>query len=183
MRKLKGKILPIRYYGDKSLRKATEPVSELTEEIKQFIVDLTRTMYEKDGVGLSAPQVGSSLKIFIVDPFWSQEGKKKNPFVFINPKFLEFKGEISKEEGCLSFPEIYAKVNRAQNVVIEALNENWEKIKYEAEDLFSRVLQHEYDHLEGILFVDRVSKLKRIVFLKKLQELEKTTDENGVNIG
>ena len=183
MRKLKGKILPIRYYGDKVLRRATEPVTQLTEEIKQFIADLTRTMYEKDGVGLSAPQVGISLKIFVVDPFWSQEGKKKNPFVFINPKFLEFNGEISKEEGCLSFPEIYAKVNRAQTAVIEALNEKWEKVRYEAEDLFSRALQHEYDHLDGILFIDRVSKLKQIVFLKKLKELEKTTDENGVNIG
>lgn len=174
MRKRKGKILPIKIYGEAVLRKKAEPVTELTEEVKQFIADLTETMYEKDGVGLAAPQVGRSLRIFVVDPFWFKEENKKNPFVLINPEFKEFEGEEIMEEGCLSLPDIYAKVTRARKVIIEGYNENWEKVRIEAEDLFARALQHENDHLDGILFVDRVPKIKRISFLKELKKLEQS---------
>jgi peptide deformylase len=174
MRKLKGNILPIKIYGEEVLRKKAKPVAELSDEIKQFIADLTKTMYEKDGVGLAAPQVGRSLRIFVVDPFWFKEGNKKQPFVLINPEFKEFAGEETMEEGCLSLPEIYAKVTRAKKVIIEGYNENWEKIRIEAEDLFARALQHENDHLDGILFVDKVPKLKRISFLKELKKLEQS---------
>jgi len=181
MKKLKGKILPVKLYGEEVLRKKSESVKELTEEIKQFIVDLTETMYEKDGVGLAAPQVGRSLRIFVIDPFWFKENGKKNPFVLINPEFIEFEGEISMEEGCLSLPNIYAKVVRAEKVIIEGYNQNWEKVKIEADDLFARALQHEYDHLEGILFVDKVPKLKRIPFLKELKKLEQQVKNSDLN--
>ena len=174
MRKLKGKILPVKIYGEEVLRRKAKPVTELTDELKQFIADLTKTMYEKDGVGLAAPQLGRSVRIFVVDPFWFKEGNKKQPFVLINPEFKEFEGEETMEEGCLSLPDIYAKVTRARKVIIEGYNENWEKIRIEAEDLFARALQHENDHLDGILFVDKVPKLKRISFLKELKKLEQS---------
>ncbi len=183
MKKRKAEILPIRIYGDKTLREVAEPVDEITEDIQEFIEDLTYTMYEKDGVGLAAPQVGRSLRIFVIDPFWFKEGGKKNPIVLINPEFIEFKGEVDSEEGCLSLPEIYDKVKRADKVVIKGLNEKGKEVKYDAEGLFSRSLQHEFDHLEGVLFIDKIPKLKKIVHMKKLSDLKKTTDENGINVG
>ncbi|MBL7149256.1 MAG: peptide deformylase [Candidatus Cloacimonetes bacterium] len=183
MKRKKPDLLPIRIYGDKTLRKIAEPVAEITPEIEDFINDLVHTMYEKDGVGLAAPQVGRSLRIFVVDPFWFREGGEKNPKVLVNPEFLEFEGQIELEEGCLSLPEIYEKVMRARKVIIKGLNENGEKVHYETEGLFARAVQHENDHLDGILFTDKVPKLKKILLRKKLNELKSTTDENGINIG
>jgi len=183
MKERKPQILPIRIYGDRTLRKVAEPVKEITPELKEFIEDLVLTMYETDGVGLAAPQVGNSVRIFVVDAFWFQEDGKKDPVVLINPEFTEFEGQIEHEEGCLSLPKIYEKVVRAEKVKIKGLNENWEEVQYEADELFSRALQHEYDHLDGILFIDKIPKLKRIFLKKKLRELESSTDRNGVNKG
>ncbi len=183
MRNQKPNNLHIRLYGDKTLREVAKSVTEFTDEIKNFIDDLVFTMYEKDGVGLAAPQVGRSFRIFVIDPFWFNDEGKKNPLVLINPEFKEFQGEVESEEGCLSLPGIFESVKRAEKVIIEGLNEKGEKVRYEADGLFSRALQHEYDHLNGILFVDKVPKLKRIFLKKKLHELQSTTDENGKNIG
>jgi peptide deformylase len=175
-------ILPIRVIGDKILRKKAAEITENSEELQEYIRNLIFTMYEEDGVGLAAPQTGKSLRIFVVDPYWYREGHEKNPRVLINPEFKEFSGEEIDDEGCLSVPGIYAKVPRAERVIIEALNEKFEKVRYEAEGFFARNLQHEYDHLDGILFVDKVAPLQRIVFAKKLKELESGIDENGINI-
>ena len=182
MKKRNPELLPIRIYGDKTLQKKAEPVTQITNEIKNFIDDLVYTMYEKEGVGLAAPQVGISLRIFVVDPFWYNEEGEKNPIVMVNPEFIEFEDQTEFEEGCLSLPEIYDKVVRASKVTIKGLNEKGKEVKYRAEGLFSRALQHEYDHLDGILFIDKISKLKRIFLKKKLNDLSKTTDANGVNL-
>ncbi len=179
----KNKILDIRIYGDNVLRQTARPVKEITPEIEQFIQNLIATMYEKDGVGLAAPQVGKSLRIFVVDPFWVQKNGKKTPLVFINPEFIEFVGNESNEEGCLSIPDVFENVNRAKKVIIEGINEKGEKIKYTAEGLFSRSLQHEYDHLEGILFIDKIAPIKKMFNKKKLRELQSSTDKKGINIG
>jgi peptide deformylase len=175
-------LLPIRIIGDKILRQKAAEVAELTDEIRKFIKNLIHTMYIEDGIGLAAPQVGRSLRIFVVDPYWYKEGYDKNPRVMINPRFLEFSGEETEEEGCLSLPEIYGPVSRAEKVVIEGLNENFEKIQVEAEDLFARSLQHENDHLDGILFIDKVPTFKRMILNKKVMELQKMTNEKGENI-
>ena len=175
--------LHIRLYGDKTLRTVAKSVTEFTDEVKNFIEDLVFTMYEKDGVGLAAPQVGRSLRIFVVDPFWFNEDGKKNPLVLVNPEFKEFHGEIESDEGCLSLPRIFEPVQRAESVIIEALNEKGKKVRYEADGLFARALQHEFDHLDGILFVDKIPKLKRIFLKKKLHDIQRATDENGRNIG
>ncbi len=180
--KNKKQLLKIRIYGDKTLSKIAESVKEITPEIQEFIQNLTHTMYVKDGIGLAAPQVGVSLRIFVVDPFWYKEGNKKNPIVFINPEFIEFEGEETEEEGCLSLPDIFERVSRAEKVVITAFDENFKKITLEAEGILARALQHEYDHLEGILFVEKISKLRQVFIKKKLKELAKSTNENGENI-
>ena len=183
MKNRKPNNLHIRLYGDKTLREVAKPVTEFTDDVKNFIEDLVFTMYEKDGVGLAAPQVGRSLRIFVVDPFWFNEGGTKNPLVLVNPEFKEFHGEIESDEGCLSLPKIFEPVQRAESVIIEALNEKGKKVRYEADGLFARALQHEFDHLEGILFIDKIPKLKRIFLKKKLHDLQRTTDKNGRNIG
>lgn len=172
----------LRVIGDKSLRKVAEPVSKITTEVKQLISDLKEIMYRQEGIGLAAPQIGVSKRIFVVDPFWYKDGNPKDPIVCINPEFIEFIGEDTAEEGCLSLPGIYEKVTRAEEVIIEALNEKNEKFRIKADGMFARVLQHEYDHLEGILFVDKVPKMKRIFISRAIKELEKETNEEGVNI-
>lgn len=174
--------LPVRVIGDKVLRQKAARVENNSDELQEFIQNLIFTMYEDDGVGLAAPQVGRSQRIFVVDPYWYREGHSKKPLVFINPEFIEFSGEDIEEEGCLSVPNIFAKVPRAERVVIEALNEKFQKIRIEAEGFFARSLQHENDHLDGILFVDKIPAVKRMVFNKKIKILKSFTDENGVNI-
>lgn len=174
--------LPVRVVGDKVLRQKAAEVKENSEELQEFIQDLIFTMYEDDGVGLAAPQVGRSERIFVVDPYWYREGHTKKPLVIINPEFMEFSGEETDDEGCLSVPGIFSKVPRAERVVIEGLNENFQKVRYEAEGFFARSLQHENDHLDGILFIDKIPPLQRMMHNKKIKLLESFTDENGVNI-
>ena len=183
MKDNRPEILPIRIYGDKVLRQRSEPVQKITPEIQEFIADLVHTMYETDGIGLAANQVGRALRIIAVDAFWFKENGKKNPVVLINPEFIEFDGSTDMEEGCLSLPDIYEKVPRAEWVKIRGLNEKGEQMEYEGEGLFARALQHEYDHLDGILFIDKISKLKKMMLKKKLNDLQSTTYEDGVNIG
>lgn len=183
MKRVNPEILPVRIVGDKILHQKAEPVSCFDEELEEFIADLTETMYVKDGIGLASPQVGKSLRIFVVDPFWYLEGRDKNPIVLINPEFVKFEGEIEGEEGCLSIPDVFASVVRAEKVEIKGLNEKGETVKYVADGMFARVLQHEYDHLEGILFIDKVPRLKRISFAKRVKELKSRVDDRGINIG
>ena len=183
MKAKKVKILPVRIYGDETLRKVAKPVVEFDDKLRDFVADLTATMYKKDGVGLAAPQVGISLRIFVVDPDWFREGAQKNPHIFINPEFKEFVDSAVNEEGCLSLPGIFEKVTRAEKIVIEAFDENGHKFSVAADGLFGRAIQHEYDHLEGILFIDKIAKLRKIFIRKALKELQKTTDKKGVNIG
>ncbi|MDY6896374.1 MAG: peptide deformylase [Thermotogota bacterium] len=182
MKKNKANLLPIRIVGDKVLRKKAKKVEKMDNEVLDFIQDLTYTMYKTDGVGLAAPQVGKSIRIFVVDPFWYREGHSKNPYVFINPKIIELEGETESEEGCLSLPGIFEKVPRAEKVVVEATNPEGERKLYTAEGLFAISIQHENDHLDGILFVDKIAKLRKMLIQRKINELKKTTDENGINI-
>ena len=180
--KRKSKLLPVRIIGDKVLSSKAKPVEKITNEIKNFIDDLTYTMYERDGVGLAAPQVGKSLRIFVIDVNWTETGKK-NPIVCINPKFLKMTGSATNEEGCLSIPDVYVDVKRPSYVLFEATNLKGKRFRLESnDDLLARALQHEYDHLDGILFVDRASKFRLIPVNKKIKNLINQTDEDGTNI-
>lgn len=173
-------VLPVRLYGDKCLRKVSKEVHNIDSETLDFIADLIETMYAKDGIGLAAPQVGENIRIFVVDPQWFETGERK-PIVFINPTFKSIEGVEVDEEGCLSLPDITSEVPRAKTITIEAINEKGELVRHQAEGLFSRAIQHEFDHLEGVLFIDRVSKLKQLMLKTKLKKIENLTDNNGVN--
>lgn len=154
-------IMRILHYGEKELRQKSKKVDKITEEIKTLVKNMFETMYNANGIGLAAPQVGINLQIFITDV-------DNNPLVFINPEIIHTEGKEIKEEGCLSFPGLYELVARASKVVVKAVNLEGQEFKLEAENLLARAIQHEYDHLNGVLIIDRISKARRIQIKKEL---------------
>ena len=141
-------------YGEKSLREPSKEVHKVSKKITELVQDLLDTMYAQNGVGLAAPQIGQNLRVFVIDV--SSNNEPLNPIVFINPKIIKKSGGIIMEEGCLSFPEAYAKVKRYKNVMVKALDVHGKSFVLEAKDgsLLARAIQHENDHLDGILFID-----------------------------
>jgi len=160
-------------YPNPILRKKCEEVRAITREIKNLALDMIEVMTENEGVGLAAPQLGELKRIIAVHPIQEhslKEKSEKKPQVFINPKIIKKSKEtIIDEEGCLSFPGLFLKIKRAKEVEIEALNENGKKIRVRVEGLPARIFQHEIDHLDGILFIDRISFWQRFKIRKKLK--------------
>jgi len=165
-------ILEIKKYPNPVLREKCQEVQELTEEIKKINQDMLETMITNQGIGLAAPQVGVLKRIIVVHPISArtpEEIAARKPQVFINPKITKKSREtIIDEEGCLNFPGLFLKIKRAKEVEIEALNEKGEKISLKIEGLPARVFQHEIDHLDGILFIDRLSFWQKLKFKLKL---------------
>lgn len=147
-------ILKIIEYGNPFLRQETKEVTKVSKKIKNLISDMLETMYKANGVGLAAPQVGESYRIFVTDV--SDPKGPIDPMVFINPKIIKKSGAISSYEGCLSFPKAYTTVRRYKNILVKALDINGRPFIKEAKDgeLLARAVQHEFDHLEGKLFID-----------------------------
>jgi peptide deformylase len=166
-------ILDIVTFGKPVLRKKTIEITEITPELKQLAVDMLETMYDAPGVGLAAPQVAQSIRLFVVDVS-SSEAEKKEPYVFFNPVITPETRPIEMEEGCLSVPGIYANVMRPEIITVTALDINGKPFELNhVEGLFSRCIQHEMDHLNGILFVDKISPSDRIMVENKLKKLAK----------
>jgi peptide deformylase len=168
-------ILPVTAYGHPVLRKKATPIDKDYPDLDKFINDLWETMYKTDGVGLAAPQVNRSIRVFAIDaaPFVSNypeaEGFKK---LFINAEILERDGEdLSYQEGCISIPDIHEDVVRKTKVLMRWQDENWEQHEEWIEGINARVVQHEYDHLEGILFTDHLSSLRKMVLKRKLSDI------------
>ena len=147
-------VLKIITYGDDVLRTPCKEVSKVSKKIKNLAMDLLDTMYKANGVGLAAPQVGESLRMFVIDV--SDPKGPIDPMVFINPKIIKKSGAINSYEGCLSFPQAYTDVRRYANVMVKALDINGRPFIKEAKDgeLLARAIQHEFDHLDGKLFID-----------------------------
>jgi peptide deformylase len=154
------RILDIRVLGDPILRQNTVPVREITHELRTLVSDMFETMHHARGIGLAAPQVGRTERLAVIEI----EGE---PLVVINPEILETSGKAKAEEGCLSIPDIYADVERPKEVVVRAMDQDWQEIEVSADDLLARCLQHEIDHLDGRLFLDYLSVLKRTAALTK----------------
>lgn len=146
-------IRKVREIGEEILGKKAKEVKKIDDNILELINDMIETMYEENGVGIAAPQVGSLKRIFIVDV---SENEDDMPYIFINPEILELEGEQEDYEGCLSVPGKRGLVKRAKKVKVRAFDINMEEFILEAEDLFARAILHEYDHLEGVLYVDKV---------------------------
>jgi len=177
-------VLPIVAYGDPVLKKVGEEIDEDYPGLKELIANMWETMYEASGVGLAAPQVGKSIRLFIVDasPFAEDEEyseKDRKVFenfkkVFINPYIVEETGdEWPFNEGCLSIPDIREEVNRKPKVVLNYLDESFVEHEETFEGVPARIIQHEYDHIDGVLFTDRISPLKKRALKKKLTNIAK----------
>ncbi len=159
----------LRYYGDPVLRRKASPVAQVTPEVLELARGMYDVMYAARGVGLAAPQVGVSQRVFVVD-VESEEGVRVKR-VFVNPVLVAKEGSMIGEEGCLSIPGLYADVKRAAHVVFEALDEGGALFRVEAEGMLARALQHELDHLDGVLFVDRLSIIRRKLLEPKLEKI------------
>ncbi|HSJ14551.1 MAG TPA: peptide deformylase [Longimicrobiales bacterium] len=154
--------------GDPVLRQPAAPVATIGAETRALIADMFDTMYAEEGVGLAAPQVGVSERIIVVDPH--EEGVA--PFALVNPVIREASAETDRaEEGCLSIPGLKELVERSLRVVVEGLDPQGTPVRREAEGLLARILQHEIDHIDGVLFLDRVSPLKRRLLLERWKKL------------
>ncbi len=166
----------IRPYGDLVLREKALPVQEITDVERKLAADMLTMMYASPiGVGLAAPQVGVLKRLIVIDV--DRNDPEGSPLVLFNPKIQSMEGETIKEEGCLSFPNITANVKRAAKVVVTAQNIDGEPIRVEGEALLARALQHEIDHLDGILFIDYVSGLKRQLLRGKLRKLQQQSQQ------
>jgi peptide deformylase len=170
-------VLPILVYPHPKLRTVAEPVEEVDDDVKKIVDDMAETMYAAPGVGLAAPQVGISKRIFVVDT--ASEGEAPNLLVFINPRFVTKEGDIVWEEGCLSFPGIHEEVKRAEHVVVQALDRDGNPFEIDAEGLTAVALQHEYDHLDGVLIVDHVSYFKKRQIERDLKRRAQKLKEAG----
>ncbi len=176
-------ILPIVAYGDMVLRKRAKTIDQNSLDVKKLSDDMFETMYESSGVGLAAPQIGQSIRLFVVDgePFNEDEDDAdKDPSligfkkVFINPEMLEEEGdEWAFEEGCLSIPGIRADVYRPERIKIKYVDLDWKEHIEEYDGMAARIIQHEYDHLEGKLFTDYLPTLKRQLLKKKMADITK----------
>jgi peptide deformylase len=161
-------VREIRLLGDPVLRRKAEPVHDIDDELRALIDDMMETMYAADGVGLAAPQVGVGKRLIVVDV----REPEAPPFALINPIVVEQGEETDRgEEGCLSIPGLKEIVERPARVVVEGLDPDGNPRRIEAEGLLARALQHEVDHLDGILFIDRVSPLKRQMLLKRWKKI------------
>jgi peptide deformylase len=165
--------LPIYNCFNPILREKTQDVNEFDEKLKNFASNMLETMYGADGIGLAANQVGDKRSIFIVDEF-SGDKSKQNPLIFINPKITSFSDETTEyKEGCLSIPKYYEFVTRPEMIQIEYQDLEGNDQKIEAGDLLARVIQHENDHLNGILFFDKITQMKRTFAQGKLRKIQK----------
>lgn len=157
-------LRPLRFLGDPVLREKAAPVEHVTDDIRRLIADMFETMYAEEGVGLAAPQVGIGARVIVVDP----QDEKTTPFALVNPEIVAFSEDVDRaEEGCLSLPGLKEVVERPVAVRVEALDRDGVPTVIEAEGFVARILQHEVDHINGILFLDRVSALKRKMLIAR----------------
>src|SRR5580692_8963831 len=163
-------ILKIVKYPEPVLSQPGEPVTEFNNELRKLVSDMFETTYAAQGVGLAAPQVGVSKRITTIDVSMGKDPKDR--LVLVNPEIISSEGKLYEEEGCLSFPDIREKIVRAAKVRIRAQDEYGKWFEMDGEELLSRAFQHEIDHLDGILFIFRMSPLKRNLNLRKIRKLQ-----------
>ncbi|NLM17764.1 MAG: peptide deformylase [Candidatus Riflebacteria bacterium] len=158
------------HYGEKPLRTPSKPINEINEELRALVEDMFETMYESNGVGLAAPQIGENIRLVVMDP-------GEDPIAMINPEIIKKSGKVVDMEGCLSFPGLAEEVARYQAVTVRFTDpDDGEEYEIEAEDLLARIIQHELDHLDGIVFIDRISEARRFVIKGDLELIKQGYD-------
>ena len=177
---MEGELIDIIRYPDPILTKKALPIDDFGDDLEKLCKDMLYTMYQSPGIGLAAPQINQSIRLFVADVDFERElgtqasGEKVyhyknfNPYIFINPKIVEKSGEILYEEGCLSLPGVYENVKRFDTITVEYLDFEGQKHSLQAKDLLSICIQHELDHLDGIVFIDYLSAFKKTFYKKRL---------------
>jgi len=168
-------VLDICKYPDPVLLKKAKPVKNLDDSLQKLIQDMIETMYQAPGIGLAANQIGKPVRLIVFDV--TPKDQDRNPSVLINPEIIEAEGEQTLEEGCLSVPEYYSDVKRSSKVIARGLDLEGRPVEICGEGILATVLQHEIDHLDGILFIDRISALKRALYKKRVQKKLKKQEE------
>ena len=164
-------ILNIVVYPEPVLRQETEPIDTFDDSLKKLAEDMADTMYDAPGIGLAAPQIAISRKLIVVDTSKDREQRERDYLVMANPEIIDREGSQVDEEGCLSVPELTSKVKRSRKVTVTYQDLEGNHQELTAEDRFAVVLQHEIDHLNGILFIDHLSSLKRNLYKKKIKKM------------
>ena len=148
-------------FPDPRLKRVSKPIDEVSDELRELARDMCEVMYDEPGIGLAAPQVGEAVRLIVVDTEWTEEDTERNPLVVVNPVLGDEEGQVTWNEGCLSVPDLKADVERAASVTLTGTDLDGNPIEERLEDLRAVCFQHEVDHLDGILFIDRISRLKR----------------------
>jgi peptide deformylase len=175
-------LLPVLQFPDPRLRQKSAPIrrEEIDDAMRKLAADMAETMYEEPGIGLAAPQVGVHKRLVVMDTDWSAEDGERNLRVLLNPEIVSSSGEtISKGEACLSVPDFSADVERAERVVVRARNLDWEELEFDVGGLEAICFQHEIDHLDGVLYIDRISKLKRDLYVRRRRKQVRREQEEG----
>ena len=165
-------------FPDPRLKRVCEPIEKIDDAIRELAADMLEVMYDEPGIGLAAPQVGEPVRLIVLDTEWTEEGAERSPLALVNPEILERDGAITWTEGCLSVPDFQAEVERSQRVRVRGLDLDGKERIEEAEELRAVCLQHEIDHLDGVLFIDRISRLKRSMYVKKRKKALKLEGED-----
>ena len=172
-------LRPVLKFPDPRLRDVSQPITEVTDALRELARDLCDVMYEEPGIGLAAPQVGESVRLIVVDTQWTEEGAERSPLILLNPELREAEGKVTWKEGCLSVPDFEAEVDRAERVLLVAQDLERAEVAIRAEGLQAVCFQHEIDHLDGKLFIDRISHLKRSRYVLKRQKQLRREQEEG----
>ncbi|MFP6655241.1 MAG: peptide deformylase [Myxococcota bacterium] len=164
-------------FPDPLLKEVSKPITEVDDALRELARDMIDVMYDEPGIGLAAPQVGASIRMFVIDTEWNDEGGERNPMVVLNPEISDREDKVSWEEGCLSVPDYSANVERDAVITLRGTDLDGQPIEERAEGLRAVCIQHEVDHLDGVLFIDRISRLKRSLYVKKRKKqlLEETS--------
>ncbi len=171
-------LRPVLTFPDPRLKRVAQPIAEITDDVRALARDMLDVMYDEPGIGLAAPQIGESVRLIVLDTDWTEDGAERSPIVLLNPEIVEREGSIVWTEGCLSVPDFTADVERAHRVVVRGLDLAGQPAVHEAEELRAVCFQHEIDHLDGILFIDRLSRLKRSLYVQKRKKQLRRDGEN-----
>jgi peptide deformylase len=160
-------LRPVLQFPDPRLKRRSVPVTEVTDAIRQLAADMIEVMYDEPGIGLAAPQVGEAIRLIVMDTEWTGEGAEKKPGVMLNPEIVAREGDLTWNEGCLSVPDFNADVERSARVRVRYQDLDGNAHEEDASELRAVCFQHEIDHLDGVLFIDRISRLKRSMYVQK----------------
>jgi len=171
-------LRPVLQFPDPRLKGKSAPVGAITDAIRTLAQDMIEVMYDEPGIGLAAPQVGEAIRLIVMDTRWTEDGAVKDPKVMLDPEILEREGTLTWTEGCLSVPDFQADVERAARVRVRYRDLDGQLHEEEAFELRAVCFQHEIDHLDGVLFIDRISRLKRSLYVQKRKKaLEREREE------